>query len=167
MPQNRSINLISITLPEKTSSARKTMQRNRSKDTGPELALRRALRNLGLKGYRVSPSHIQGKPDVVFIRARVCVFVHGCFWHGCLTCAKKRNLRPRTNASYWEEKRRRNTERDQVTKLALEADGWLVLILWECEIKEAIGQCAHVVLQAVTQGPSSCNQPTSAYRGSG
>jgi DNA mismatch endonuclease (patch repair protein) len=108
------------------------MQGNRGRDTRPELAVRRAAHALGLR-YRVSvrpiPS-LRRTADLVFTRARVAVFVDGCFWHGC-----PEHYRPSTgsNRSFWDEKVLENRRRDHETDAALTSAGWSVLRLWEHE----------------------------------
>ncbi|RYG25801.1 very short patch repair endonuclease [bacterium] len=113
------------------------MQGNRGKDTKPEIALRKALWAAGLRGYRKNVTKLPGKPDVVFVRGRLAVFVHGCYWHQCPHC--KRNRTPATNAEYWQAKFAANRERDARQQAQLEDDGWRVLVLWECEIKRGEG----------------------------
>lgn len=105
------------------------MQGNRSRDTSPELAVRRALHAMGLR-YRVAarplPS-LRRTADIVFRPARVAVFVDGCFWHGC----PEHYRPPSSNVEYWAPKILRNQERDLETTTALEAAGWTVLRYWE------------------------------------
>ena len=103
----------------------------RSKDTAPELAVRRYLHAAGLR-YRLCPRELPGRPDLVFPSRRVCVFVHGCFWHAhdCKTAH-----RPKSNADYWGPKLKRNQARDKNNLKALTAIGWKPLVIWECEIK--------------------------------
>jgi DNA mismatch endonuclease (patch repair protein) len=116
---------------EKTRSA--VMRKVRSRDTGPELAVRRLLRGLG-RGYRVQGEDLPGKPDIVLRGARTAIFVHGCFWHGH-DC--KRGARSsRSNALYWSQKIARNRARDLKTAADLEALGWRVLIVWECALRD-------------------------------
>lgn len=107
------------------------MQSNRGRDTVPELALRRAVHALGLR-YRVSvrplPA-VRRTADLVFTKAKVAVFMDGCFWHGC----PDHHTRSATNAAYWAEKVRRNRERDAETDRLLAEAGWLVVRVWEHE----------------------------------
>src|SRR6185503_18520252 len=93
-----------------SESIRRTMQSNRSRDTGPELALRHALWRAGLRGYRLNVRSLPGSPDIVYGRVRLAVFVHGCFWHGCASCANYRP--PKKNARFWREKLAENQLRD-------------------------------------------------------
>nr|WP_307801615.1 very short patch repair endonuclease [Actinomadura violacea] len=108
---------------------RKSMQANKGRDTKPELALRRAVHALGLR-YRVSTRPlpaVRRTADLVFTRARVAVFMDGCFWHGC----PQHHTKSATNAGYWAEKVRRNRERDAETDRLFFEAGWLVLRFWE------------------------------------
>ncbi len=108
------------------------MRANRKADTGPERRLRSALHRLGLR-YRVGmplqvgPARV--RPDVVFTRACVAVFVDGCYWHSCPEHATS----PRSNAEYWLPKLARNVERDRANDAALAAAGWRVVRVWEHE----------------------------------
>ena len=107
------------------------MSRHPRRDTKPELDLRRRLHALGLR-YRV---HVRPLPevrriaDVVFSRARVAVFVDGCFWHGCAT----HGVQPRSNRAWWTAKLDRTRTRDADTTTRLEAEGWTVIRIWEHE----------------------------------
>jgi len=113
-----------------TAAVRGRMQRQPTRDTEPELQLRRALHAAGLR-YRVDAPPLQGlrrRADVVFRPSKVAVFVDGCFWHGC---PEHGTRTPRANPDYWSEKVRRNRERDVDTDERLRAAGWLPLRLWE------------------------------------
>ena len=131
----------------------KSMRANRATDTKPEIRLRQALWDAGLRGYRKNVRRLPGVPDVVFGPSRVCVFLHGCFWHGCERCS--RNLKPRKNAAYWQTKIARNRERDRRNEEALTADGWLVLTIWECELKEGLVSFVESVGKVVESGRKS------------
>jgi len=117
--------------PEKRSAV---MRRVKGRDTSPELAVRRILREAGM-GYRLGGAGLPGRPDVVMKGRRVALFVHGCFWHGhdCPRGARQ----PKSNAAYWIAKIARNRARDVSARTALEADGWRVVTVWECEMKAA------------------------------
>lgn len=106
------------------------MQRNRGRDTSPELAVRRLLHAAGLR-YRVDFAPLGGRrrADIVFTRKRIAVFIDGCFWHGCPIHA----TRPKANADYWGQKLDRNIERDLETTASLQSAGWTVLRFWEHE----------------------------------
>ena len=110
------------------------MRRVKGRDTGPEMIVRRALKALGV-GYRLGGAGLPGRPDVVMKGRRAVIFVHGCFWHGhdCARGARE----PKANAVYWRAKIGRNRERDRTSEEALAAEGWRVLTLWECELKDA------------------------------
>lgn len=111
--------------------ARRTMTANRSRDTAPELRIRSELHRRGLR-FRVDIAPLntlRRRADVVFTRARVAVFIDGCFWHGC----PKHFVAPKTNAEYWQQKIQRNKERDENTDQRLEEAGWGVLRFWEHE----------------------------------
>ncbi|MBQ9652982.1 MAG: DNA mismatch endonuclease Vsr [Bacteroidales bacterium] len=110
------------------------MSHIRSANTKPELALRKALWHLGIR-YRVNDKRLPGKPDIVLPKYRTAIFVHGCFWHGHKDCPNYTT--PKTNTDFWKAKIERNQQRDQETWRQLEAKGWYVLIVWECEIKKA------------------------------
>jgi DNA mismatch endonuclease (patch repair protein) len=115
-------------------SRSENMRRIRSKDTAPELMVRSLVHRLGYR-FRLHRKDLPGKPDLVFPSRGKVIFVHGCFWHGhdCPSTART----PKTNTGYWVEKIRRNTERDVRHRSELNALGWDVLVVWECEIKDA------------------------------
>jgi DNA mismatch endonuclease (patch repair protein) len=110
---------------------RRTMQAVRSKDTAPEMIVRKLLHSEGYR-YRLHRSDLPGCPDIVFGTRRKVIFVHGCFWHGH-KCARGARV-PKSNTSYWTSKVRRNRIRDAEVVEKLAADGWCVLVLWECEM---------------------------------
>lgn len=121
-------------------------------DTGPELAVRKALWRAGLR-YRLHVKALPGKPDITFPSKRIALFVHGCFWHGHEGCSRHRI--PKTRPEYWTAKIARNQERDGQARLALEALGWTVLVVWECEVKKAgkLGELAQTIKAApIRQG---------------
>lgn len=109
---------------------RATMQAVRSKNTRPEWAVRRLLHGLGYR-YRLHVRELPGRPDLVFPIRRKIVFVHGCFWHG--HDCRRGTREPKTNRDYWSAKLRRNKARDASSRAALIANGWDVIIIWECE----------------------------------
>lgn len=104
----------------------------RSKNTQPEMLVRRLVYSLGCR-YRLHRKDLPGKPDLVFASRRKAIFVHGCFWH-CHGC--KISHAPKSNRAYWCPKLIRNQERDAVHLQELRARGWQVLVLWECELKD-------------------------------
>ena len=109
------------------------MRRVKGKDTSPELKVRRLLTRMGLR-YRLHRSDLPGRPDIVMPGRKLAIFVHGCFWHGH-DCARGARV-PKANRPYWEGKIGRNRARDVRHREALAAAGWLVLTIWECELKD-------------------------------
>lgn len=107
------------------------MRAVKSKDTKPEIRLRKALFALGYR-YRLNVADLPGKPDLVFPKYKTALFMHGCFWHG--HDCKRGSRKPKTNADYWRNKIAKNKERDKRNADALEAAGWRVIIVWECEL---------------------------------
>ena len=105
-----------------------------SASTKPELKLRRTLWRLGFR-YHVNDRRLPGTPDIVLPKYRTVIFVHGCYWHGHEGC--KYYTIPKTNTEFWTAKITRNQERDQQTWRQLEAKGWYVIVVWECELKKA------------------------------
>lgn len=110
------------------------MQRIGSKNTVPELVVRRVVRDLGFTGYRLHRKDLPGKPDLAWIGRKQAIFVHGCFWHShdCAEGIRK----PRSNQAYWLPKLERNKQRDESHLHALAQAGWRVLVLWNCELKD-------------------------------
>lgn len=108
------------------------MQAVRGRDTGPERIVRRLARQLGYR-YRLHRKDLPGKPDLAFVGKRKVVFVHGCFWHGH-DCARGARV-PVHNRKYWVEKIERNRTRDAAHATALRKDGWKMLVIWECDLR--------------------------------
>jgi DNA mismatch endonuclease (patch repair protein) len=108
------------------------MKSVRTRNTQPEVQVRRLLHRLGLR-FRLHPRALPGRPDAVLPRHRTAVFVHGCFWHahGC-----PKGQPPRSRQDYWEPKLERNQQRDRAAIAALEASGWRTLVVWQCELKD-------------------------------
>ena len=109
------------------------MRAVKSKDTSPEMAVRRLVHALGYR-YRLHRSDLPGKPDLVFGPRRKVIFVHGCFWHGH-GCARGNRI-PKSNTDYWKAKISRNKARDLKTQSELKALGWRSLTIWECELSK-------------------------------
>ncbi len=121
------------------------MQGNRSSETGPEVALRSELHRRGLrfrKHHQVLPA-VRCRADIVFSKARVAVFVDGCFWHRCPLHLTD----PRTNSAYWAAKLDRNVARDRRNDAVLEAAGWHVVRVWEHEIPSVAADRVEAVLR--------------------
>ncbi len=130
------------------------MRANRRRDTRPELAIRSGLHRMGLRyrvDHRLGAGRSAPRPDIAFTRARVAVFVDGCFWHGC----PEHGGTPSVNVGYWGPKLERNKERDRANEAELAAAGWLVLRVWEHEdpghaisriaetVRERLGELNH------------------------
>lgn len=120
-------------MPDVVDSATRSrmMAGIRSKNTAPELLIRRALHACGFR-FRLHAKRLPGQPDLVLPKWRVAVFVHGCFWHlhGCHL-----SKLPQKNAAFWNEKLVANVERDKRVKALLSDEGWRVLTVWECAIR--------------------------------
>jgi len=110
------------------------MSRIRSKNTKPEILVRKWLHKQGFR-FRLHQKDLPGKPDIVLPKYRTVIFVHGCFWHRHPGC--KRTTTPSTNTEFWEEKFRKNVDRDVRNRETLEALGWKVIVVWECEVKDS------------------------------
>ena len=110
------------------------MRRVKGRNTTPEMTVRRALTGLGAR-YRLHRKDLPGSPDIVMPGRRLALFVHGCFWHGH-DCARGARV-PKANRDYWVGKVARNRLRDEASRIALEAAGWRVEAIWECELKDA------------------------------
>lgn len=111
------------------------MRAIRSKDMEPELTVRRLAHAMGYR-YRLHRNELPGKPDMVFPARRAVIFIHGCFWHQHHEPACKSVHQPKSNTDYWQPKLARNQERDKLNQTALQAQGWRVLVIWECQIKD-------------------------------
>lgn len=120
-----------------------------SRDTHPEMLVRRFLHALGLR-FRLHDKRLPGTPDLVFASRRVALFVHGCFWHqhpGCPAAA-----RPASHADYWNHKLDGNIARDARQQAALRALGWTAIVIWECETRDA-GKLAALAEQIRSMTP--------------
>ena len=122
-------------MADKLSSTRRSwnMSQIRSGDTKPELAVRRALRELGYR-YRLHRRDLPGKPDIVISKYRIALFVHGCFWHqhsGCIDCSN-----PKANRGYWRPKLLANVQRDRSYRRRLRRIGWAPIVIWECQTQK-------------------------------
>jgi len=109
------------------------MSRIRSKDTQPELLIRRFLFANGLR-YRLYDKKLPGKPDIILKKFRTVIFVHGCFWHGHDNC--KYFVVPKTRTEFWLDKIERNKKRDKENAALLKNNGWNIIIVYECQLKK-------------------------------
>jgi DNA mismatch endonuclease (patch repair protein) len=122
------------------------MSRVRTKDTAPELALRRKLWELGVRGWRLHARDLPGRPDLVFRPRRVAVFVDGAFWHGHPDYYRGQS------GPFWDAKIARNRARDRRVDDELGQAGWTVLRVWDFEIERDVEACAQVVQAALASG---------------
>ena len=111
----------------------KIMSMIKGKNTKPEMLVRSVCHEMGLR-YRLHRKDLPGKPDLVFPKHRLCIFVHGCFWHRHPGC--KYAYTPKSRLDFWLPKLARNVERDLAAQQALQALGWRVAIVWECHTKD-------------------------------
>ena len=117
------------------------MRRVRSKDTGPELVVRRLVHSMGYR-FRLHSKTLPGHPDLVFAGRRKVIFVHGCFWHrheGCPRCRM-----PKSRVDFWRPKLEGNQKRDQANQLRLRELGWDYLVIWECQLKDVAALAARI-----------------------
>ncbi|GAO55234.1 very short patch repair endonuclease [Novosphingobium sp. MD-1] len=116
-----------------TETRSRMMSGIRGKNTKPEMTVRRALHAMGYR-YRLHARELPGKPDIVFRRRRLAIFVHGCFWHRHPDPSCKLARMPKSRVEFWEPKLEGNRARDGANVAALEAMGWKVLLVWECQL---------------------------------
>lgn len=124
------------------------MARVKSRDTEPEVMLRKALFAAGIRGWRCNRSDLPGKPDLAFGRQRLAVFVDGAFWHG-----HPDKYWPGRSGEYWDKKISRNIERDREVDEALRQAGWTVLRLWDFEVLGVTAECVERVERELGQSP--------------
>lgn len=109
------------------------MRAVKSRDTKPEMLVRRTVHGMGYR-YRLHRKDLPGKPDLVFPKHRKAIFVHGCFWHGH-DCSRGARI-PKSNRSYWQKKIGRNKDRDAKSLSEMARQGWSVLTVWECQMRD-------------------------------
>ena len=121
-------------MADKLSSTQRQycMSRIRGKNTKPEILVRKGLHARGFR-FRLHNKKLPGSPDIVLPKYRAAIMVNGCFWHGHKGC--RYATKPKTNVEFWEAKIARNRHRDEVTNAHLEALGWHVITVWECELR--------------------------------
>ena len=117
------------------------MSRVRSKNSRPEISVRRLIFALGYR-YRLHAKDLPGRPDIVFRKRRKVVFVHGCFWHRHSLCALARL--PKSRLDFWLPKLEGNKKRDEENKRALLRRGWKVLTIWECQLEGTTRMAARI-----------------------
>jgi DNA mismatch endonuclease (patch repair protein) len=108
------------------------MSRIRSKDTKPEMLVRKYLFKNGFR-YRLHVKDLPGKPDIVLPKYKTVIFVNGCFWHYHKGC--RYFVLPKTRTEWWLQKIKATVERDKVAEITLQVSGWKVILVWECELK--------------------------------
>ena len=125
---------------------RLNMSRIRGTNTKPEKLLRSALHAEGLR-FRLHRKDLPGRPDIVLPKYRAVIFVHGCFWHshGC-----KYSVMPKTNREFWSKKLEKNKHRDEKCYSLLQSNGWRVLVVWECTIKNFRSNAQHFVYSIIS-----------------
>lgn len=136
-------------MADKVSEKRRSeiMSHIHSKDTSIEILVRKWLFSLGYR-FRVNYKLLPGKPDIVFTKKRVAIFIHGCFWHGHdIGCRYSHT--PQSRQDYWSNKINRTRERDEEHISQLERDGWRVLVLWECEINQDFENTMQIIMQTL------------------
>lgn len=122
------------------------MSRVRSKNTKPELLLRKLLFSKGIKGYRVN-ANLPGKPDIVFTKYKLTIFIDGCFWHKCPNCFSP----PQTNKEFWMKKIDGNVERDKKINKILSESGYTVIRFWEHEIEYDLNNCYDIIYKTLIE----------------
>jgi len=120
----------------------------RARDTKPELIVRRALHAAGLR-FRLHAKDLPGKPDIIFRRRRLAIFVHGCFWHQHPDPSCKRARLPKSRQDFWEPKLNGNRSRDEAVTARLQDEGWRVIEIWECQLdQDHLAELVNVVRSA-------------------
>lgn len=123
------------------------MSRIKGKDTSIEVKVRKYLFSKGFR-FRKNDKRLPGKPDVVLPKYHTVIFVHGCFWHRHPGC--KDTTTPKSRTEYWLDKFERNVANDRAHYEALEADGWKIITLWECDINKRFDETMDQVIQELT-----------------
>ncbi len=121
------------------------MSRIKSKDTKPEMLVRRFLHKNGIR-YRLHVKNFPGKPDIVLPKYKTIIFIHGCFWHGHEGCTKA--SLPKTRTEWWADKINKNAVNDQKSEAALINLNWKIIVLWQCQLKNNDWQ-NHLVAQII------------------
>lgn len=128
---------------DKLSSTQRSanMRAIRSKDTRPELLVRKAAHALGLR-FRLHRKDLPGCPDLTFVKSRTTVFVNGCFWHSHAGCPRAKP--PTSNVQFWCVKLKGNVSRDRRNYEALESAGWHVAVIWQCQVRDTAAAAAAI-----------------------
>lgn len=138
-------------MPDTVSQARRSeiMSHIKSQNTSIEILVRQQLFALGLR-YRVNFKLLPGKPDIVFTKKKVAIFIHGCFWHGHDAGCRYSHV-SKSRTEYWSEKISRTKMRDKQHISDLEASGWHVLVIWECEVRKDLPQVIKKITDALSK----------------
>ncbi|MBA2555996.1 MAG: DNA mismatch endonuclease Vsr [Chloroflexi bacterium] len=137
--------------PLDAATRSRLMSRVRTRDTHPEMLLRRALWAAGVRGWRLHPRHVPGRPDLAWLGKRVALFVDGAFWHG------HPDYYHGQSGEFWDAKISRNRARDQRVNEELAARGWRVIRLWDFEIERSTQECVKCVRSALTVRQTDAN----------
>ena len=125
-----------------SESTSKVMSANKAKNTKPEILLRKALWEKGIRGYRLNWKKAPGRPDIAFPGKKIAIFINGCYWHRCPKCDLPL---PKSNVQFWKDKFDKNIARDKKKNKELLDLGWNVLVFWECDIKTDIFDCSKII----------------------
>ena len=128
------------------------MSANAGSNTHPEIRLRQALRRAGHIGYRLHRKDLPGRPDIAFIGPKVAIFVNGCFWHRCPICDLPL---PKSNTEFWRSKFDANVKRDAEKCNRLRSEGWVVITVWECQIKKDVDEAVRTISSELGRRKSS------------
>lgn len=139
-------------IPDNETTSR-VMSANKAKDTKPEIILRKALWKENIRGYRLHPKKIPGKPDIAFISKKIAVFVNGCFWHQCPYC---KLALPKSNQEFWRKKFETNKKRDKSKINKLKNEKWICITIWECEIRNCVMNAVKKMKKNYTNCFSNC-----------
>ena len=132
----------------KNENVSRVMSANKRAGTGPEVLLRKSLWANNLRGYRKNWDKAPGCPDIVFVKHKLAIFVHGCYWHRCPNC----NYRlPKTNRDFWRQKFAKNKERDDRKVAELKTLAWNFLVVWECEVNKNISNVVKKIQKKLSQ----------------
>lgn len=134
-------------VPKKEATSR-IMSSIKSRNTRPELILRRALWDHGIRGYRLYWNKVPGRPDIAFPGKKIAIFVNGCFWHRCPYCNPPI---PKSHSGFWENKFDRNIERDKRKIELLTNNNWKVMVIWECKIRNELKNCLSTISSIVNE----------------
>jgi len=134
-------------IPVRESTSR-LMSKNKSKNTKPEIVLRKEMWRKRIRGYRLHWKKVPGKPDIAFPGRRIAIFVNGCFWHRCPHCQPQL---PKSNVDFWKNKFEKNVERDKNKREQLAQVGWETITIWECQIKNNVIEQVELIRQTLSR----------------